>query len=142
MEYTFKIVEKKDNDLETVIEKGNLTTQFTLQDILDHLSFTNKSLRTAKAQLEAGEFQDKMAVELFPLLKEIPEDKWNLVNAYATRQIQKPISLSVIETAEKTIASYTEQLEYIKKELGLSTEEVIETPEEVEEEKVEEVIVD
>lgn len=142
MEYTFKIVEKKDNDLETVIEKGNLTTQFTLQDILDHLSFTNKSLRTAKAQLEAGEFQDKMAVELFPLLKEIPEDKWNLVNAYATRQIQKPISLSVIETAEKTIASYTEQLEYIKKELGLSTEEVVEAPEEIEEEKVEEVIVD
>lgn len=141
MEYTFKIVEKKDNDLETVIEKGNLTTQFTLQDILDHLSFTNKSLRTAKAQLEAGEFQDKMAVELFPLLKEIPEDKWNLVNAYATRQIQKPISLSVIETAEKTIASYTEQLEYIKKELGLSTE-VNEAPEEAEEEKVEEVIVD
>ncbi len=139
MEYTFKIVEKKESDLETIIEKGNLTTQFTLQDILDHLSFTNKSLRTAKAQLEAGEFQDKMAVELFPLLKEIPEDKWNLVNAYATRQIQKPISLSVIETAEKTVASYTEQMEYIKKELGLSTEEVIATPEEI---KAEEVIVE
>jgi len=122
MEYTFKIIEKKENDLETVIEKGNLTTQFTLQDILDHLSFTNKSLRTAKAQNDAGEIQDKMALEILPILKEIPEDKWNLVDAYAQRQIQRPISLSVIETAEKTIASYTEQIEYIKKELGLSTE--------------------
>ena len=122
MEYTFKIIEKKENDLETVIEKGNLTTQFTLQDILDHLSFTNKSLRTAKAQNDAGEIQDKMALEILPILKEIPEDKWNLVDAYAQRQIQRPISLSVIETAEKTIASYTEQMEYIKKELGLSTE--------------------
>lgn len=122
MEYTFKIIEKKENDLETVIEKGNLTTQFTLQDILDHLSFTNKSLRTAKAQNDAGEIQDKMALEILPILKEILEDKWNLVDAYAQRQIQRPISLSVIETAEKTIASYTEQMEYIKKELGLSTE--------------------
>ncbi len=122
MEYTFKIIEKKENDLETVIEKGNLTTQFTLQDIIDHLSFTNKSLRTAKAQHDAGEIQDKMALEILPILIEIPEDKWNLVDAYAQRQIQRPISLSVIETAEKTIASYTEQMEYIKKELGLSTE--------------------
>lgn len=130
MEYTYKIVEKKENDLETIIEKGNLTTQFTLQDIKDHLEFTNKSLRTAKAQLEAGEVQDKMALEILPMLKDIPEDKFGLVNAYAMRQIQKPISLSMVETAEKTIASYTEQLVVIKETLGLS-DEVVETGEEV-----------
>lgn len=122
MEYTFKIVEKKENDLETVIEKGNLTTTFTLQDIKDHLEFTEKSLRTAKAQLEAGEVQDKMALEILPMLKDIPEDKFDLVNAYVMRQIQKPISLSMVETAEKTIASYTEQLGIIKETLGLSDE--------------------
>ena len=126
--------------METIIEKGNLTTQFTLQDILDHLEFTQKSLRTAKSQIEVGEIQDKMAIEILPLLKEIPEDKWILVNAYATRQIQKPISLSVIDTAEKTVASYTEQMEYIKKELGLSTD--VEVKEEVIEEKAEEVTVE
>lgn len=140
MEYTFKIIEKKENDLETIIEKGNLTTQFTLQDILDHLEFTQKSLRTAKSQIEVGEIQDKLAIEILPLLKEIPEDKWVLVNAYATRQIQKPISLSVIDTAEKTVASYTEQMEHIKKELGLSTD--VEVKEEVIEEKTEEVTVE
>jgi len=122
MEYTYKIVEKKENDLETVIEKGNLTTTFTLQDIKDHLEFTEKSLRTAKAQLEAGEVQDKMALEILPMLKDIPEDKFDLVNAYVMRQIQKPISLSMVETAEKTIASYTEQLGIIKETLGLSDE--------------------
>lgn len=122
MEYTYKIIEKKENDLETVIEKGNLTTTFTLQDIKDHLEFTEKSLRTAKAQLEAGEVQDKMALEILPMLKDIPEDKFDLVNAYVMRQIQKPISLSMVETAEKTIASYTEQLGIIKETLGLSDE--------------------
>lgn len=132
MEYTYKIIEKKDSDLETIIEKGNLTTQFTLQDIKDHLVFTEKSLRTAKAQLQAGEIQDKMALEILPMLKDIPEDKLDLVNAYVMRQIQKPISLSMVETAEKTIASYTEQLTYIKETLGLSDEEPVElTGEEV-----------
>lgn len=123
MEYTYKIIEKKDNDLETVIEKGNLTTTFTLQDIKDHLVFTEKSLRTAKAQLEAGEIQDKLALEALPMLKDIPEDKFDLVNAYTMRQIQKPLSISMVETAEKTIASYTEQLGIIKETLGLSDEE-------------------
>lgn len=122
MEYTYKIIEKKDNDLETVIEKGNCTTTFTLQDIKDHLEFTEKSKRTAKAQLEAGEIQDKLALEILPMLKDIPEDKLELVNAYVMRQIQKPISLSMLETAEKTIASYTEQLAIIKEKLGLSDE--------------------
>jgi len=131
--YTFTIVEKKENDLDTIIEKSGLTTKFTLQEVVDHLEFTDKSLKTAKAQLEAGAIQDKMAEEILPILKEIPEDKWNLVSAYANRKIQHPISLSVIETAEKTIASYNEQIEQIKNDLGLSIDEPIEeTKEEVE----------
>lgn len=120
--YTYKIVEKKENDLETVIEKGNLTTRFTIQDIKDHLAFTEKTLRETKAQLEAEKIQDKIALEILPLLKEVPSDKWNVVLMYANRQVQRPVSESLIETSEATIKSYTEQLEIIKKDLGLSDE--------------------
>lgn len=120
--FTFKIVEEKENQLETVIEKGGLTTKFTLQDIKDHLEYTNKVLKEAEAQKFAGETQDEMATEILPILKEIPQDKWQLIYAYAERQIQKPVTLSVIETANETIKSYTEQLETIKNELGLSIE--------------------
>jgi len=122
MEYTYKIVEKKDNDLETVIEKGNLTTRFTIQDIKDHLAFTEKTLREAKGQLEAEKIQDQLALEVLPMLADIPSDKWNLVLMHANRQVQRPVSESLIETAEETIKSYTEQLAHIKETLGLSDE--------------------
>ena len=72
--YTFKIIEKKDSDLETVIEKGGLTTTFTIQDVLDHLEYTEKTLRQTKAQLEAEDMQNTLAEETLPILKELPED--------------------------------------------------------------------
>jgi hypothetical protein len=123
---TFKIVEKKENDLDTLIEKGNLTTQFTLRDVVEHLAFTEKTLKQTKAQIEAEDIQNTMAEEVFPMLKDIPEDKWNLVLMYANRKVQRPLSVSLVEASEQTIKSYTEQLETIKNELGLSTEEKVE----------------
>lgn len=122
MEYTYKIVEKKDNDLETVIEKGNLTTRFTIQDIKDHLEFTTKTLKESKGKLEAEKIQDQMALNIMPALKDIPNDKWNLVMMYAGRQLQRPSLEDIVTTAEETITSYTEQLAYIKETLGLSEE--------------------
>lgn len=122
MEFTFKIIEKKDNDLETIIEKGNLTTRFTIGDIKEHLTFTERTLRESKAQLDAEVKQDEMAVEVLPILKDIPNDKWGLVLAYANRQVKRPISEDLVKTSEETIKSYTEQLEYIKETLGLSDE--------------------
>lgn len=137
--YTFKVIEKKDSDLETVIEKGGLTTTFTIQDVLDHLEYTEKTLRQTKAQLEAEDMQNTLAEETLPILKELPEDKWQLIIAYASRKNQRPLSVSLIETAEKTIESYKAQLEQIKNDLGLSIEPVVE---EIKEESKEEVVVE
>ncbi len=133
MEYTYTIVDKKDNDLETVIEKGNLTTRFTIQDIKDHLEFTTRTLKESKGKLEAEKIQDELALTIMPSLKEIPEDKWNLVMMYAGRQLQRAPLEDVVKTAEETLASYTEQLAYIKENLGLSDEgEAVEKLTEVE----------
>lgn len=132
MEYTYKIIEKKDNDLETIIEKGNLTTRFTIQDIKDHLEFTAKTLKQTKAQIEVEDQQNVMAEEIIPILKEIPEDKWNLVMMYANRKVARGPALDIITTAEETLKSYTEQLELIKTQLDLSDEgEKVETAKEV-----------
>ena len=117
---TYTIVETNENPLETIIEKGGLTVKFTVQQVLDHLEQTKKTLREANAQLTAHTHQDAMTLEILPLLKEIPEDKWNLVAQYAYRQVQAPEIKSLIELSEKTIASYEEQLEIIDKEFGIS----------------------
>lgn len=121
--FTFTIVEKNENDLDTLIEKGNLTTRFTLRDVKEHLEYTKKTLAQTKAQLEAEKMQDKIALELMPILEQLPEDKWKVVSAYAQRQLERPVSEMLIKTAEETIQSYTEQIETIKNELNLSIEE-------------------
>lgn len=116
---TYTIVETNENPLETIIEKSGLTVKFTVQQLKDHLEKTRKILRETKGQVFAHEKQDEMAIEILPLLKEIPEDKWNIVAQYATRQIQAPEIKSFVELSENTIKSYTEQLEIIEKEFGI-----------------------
>lgn len=120
--YTFKVIEEKENPLESVIEKSGLTTKFTLQDIKDHLEYTNKVLKETEAQKFAGETQDSMALDILPILKDIPNDKWQLVYAYAERQIRKEVEQSIIDTSKETIESYQKQLETIKETTGLSYE--------------------
>ena len=117
---TYTIVETNENPLETIIEKSGLTVKFTVQQVQDHLEQTRKTRREAQAQLNAHTQQDAMTVEILPLLKEIPEDKWNLVAQYPYRQVQAPEIKSLIELSEKTIASYEDQLVIIEKEFGIS----------------------
>lgn len=117
---TYTIIETNENPLETIIEKSGLTVKFTVQQVQDHLEQTRKTRREAQAQLNTHTQQDVMTVEILPLLKEIPEDKWNLVAQYAYRQVQAPEIKSLIELSEKTIASYEEQLEIIEKEFGIT----------------------
>lgn len=116
---TYKIVESNENPLETVIEKSGLTVKFTVQQVKDHLERTVKTLREAKAQLHAHEIQDKLSLEILPILKKIPKDKWNIVAEYAYRQLQTPETNSMIELAENTVKSYREQLEIIEKDFGI-----------------------
>lgn len=120
--FTFKIIEENENPLETIIEMGGVTTKFTMQQVLDHLEYTTKVLRETKAQLEAQKIQDQMAVEILPILKEIPEDKWNLVMAYSARQVQYPESEGLIETSEKTLKAYEERKAQIKEAIGIDAD--------------------
>lgn len=114
----YKIIEEKENKLESIVEKSGLTVRFTPQEVSDHLEYTMKMLRQAEGQLEVNSKQDEMAEEILPTLKDLPEDKWQLVMSYAGRQVSKPEIQDYINTCKETIKSYTEQMEEMKK-LGI-----------------------
>ena len=114
----YKIIEEKENKLESVIEKSGLSVRFTPQEVSEHLEYTMKMLKQSEGQRDVNAKQDEMAEEILPLLKEIPEDKWQLVMSYAGRQVSKPEIESYIQTCKDTIKSYTEQMEEMKK-LGI-----------------------
>lgn len=125
-EYTFKVVEENDDKLKSVIEMSGLSTKFTALDVMEHLSYVKKTLKETTAQLEAEAIQDKMAIEIIPELATLPESKMQLVMAYAARQVEKADKQKLIEACGKTLTTYEDRLEQIKKVLGLKSIEELE----------------
>ncbi len=117
--HKYEIIETNENPLETIIEKSGLTTKFTAQQVIDHLEYTKKMLKQTEGQLDVNSKQDEMSFEILPILKDIPEDKWQLVMSFAARQVSKPELVDYIQTCNETIASYETQLAEIKSILGL-----------------------
>ena len=125
----YKIIEENEDKLESVIEKSGVTVKFTPRQVVDHLEYTMKMLKQSEGQLDVNGKQDDMAVEILPILKDIPEDKWQLVMSYAGRQVSRPEIEDYIKTCKETIESYKTQLKEIVDEfelvLPISMEEVI-----------------
>jgi len=120
----YKIVEENENPLESVIEKTGVSVKFTAQQVIDHLDYTNRMLRQAEGQLDVNSKQDEMALEILPILKEIPEDKWQLVMAYSGRQVAKPELIDYIKTCKETIESYETQKSEIFEKFNIKEIEV------------------
>lgn len=112
----YKILEEKENPLESIIEKTGLSTKFTVQQLIDHLDYTSRMLKQAEGQLDVDSKQDEMSLEILPMLKDVPEDKWQLVMSYAARQVSRPELVEYIKTCKETIESYeTQKAEIVEK---------------------------
>lgn len=112
----YKIIEEKENPLESIIEKTGLSTKFTVQQLIDHLDYTSRMLKQAEGQLDVDSKQDEMSLEILPMLNDIPEDKWQLVMSYAARQVSRPEFVEYIKTCKETIESYeTQKAEIVEK---------------------------
>ncbi len=112
----YKIIEEKENPFESIIEKTGLSTKFTVQQLIDHLDYTSRMLKQAEGQLDVDSKQDEMSLEILPMLKDIPEDKWQLVMSYAARQVSRPELVEYIKTCKETIESYeTQKAEIVEK---------------------------
>lgn len=127
--FTYKFVEKNDEDvLQSKVEKSGLTTEFTIQDVLDHLEHTKKTLLETVTQMDIEDIQNKAIEEMQPVVKDIKEDQYQMVIQYLARKMQRPESLSLKETCEKTIKSYEDQVELMKEQLGIDIQLPIESP--------------
>jgi hypothetical protein len=120
--HTFKIVEENENPLLSKIEMGNLTTTFTVDDLLSHKDYVEKVIRENTAQISFEDAQNKMVEEIYPEVKNIPEDKYVLVASYLGRKIQRPATEQLLKTSKETLEKYTQRLADIKEKLGIDAE--------------------
>jgi hypothetical protein len=123
--HSFKIIEENENPLLSTIEMGNLTTTFCVEDLIAHKDYVEKVIRENTAQIEVEEQQNKMVEEIYPEVKDIPEDKYVLVAAYLGRKIQRPATEQLLETSKETLEKYNQRMIDIKKELGIGLPEAV-----------------
>ena len=111
---TFKVLKKEKDPLTSKIEMGGLTTEFTVLDVINHLNFTEKTLREAGAQLTVNAKLDDDAVAKLPELKNIDEAHYLTYIQYIQRQLEKLDHQTLVTECEKTLKTYSERLEQIK----------------------------
>lgn len=116
---TFKVVEEQKDPLTSVVEMGGLSTKFTVLDVINHLNFTEKTLRETKAQIDLNEKLDADAVAKLPELKNIDEEHYLTYIQYIQRQLEAMDHKSIAEECEKTLATYSDRLAQIKDTVGI-----------------------
>lgn len=128
-EYTYTVFETNNDDpMESIIEKHGVTVKFTGNQIIDHIVHTKKTLKQSLSQIQIEDKQDELALEILPMLKDIPADKYAVAIGYIERQIARPSLNDLIETCENTITSYEKQVELIKDQVGIEIELPVESP--------------
>lgn len=120
--FKYKIVETNEDPMESIIEKSGVTTKFTPNQLIEHLSFTRKKLKESEGQLFANDFQDNIVEEMIPSVKDYKLEELQMIMMYAARKVQRPELESFISTCKETIESYTSQVESINKALKLNIE--------------------
>lgn len=111
--------EKGQNEFDTVIHMANLSSEVTIDSLLDHLEKTEKTMREQLGQVEVNKILMEKAIEALPMLKDIPEDKIGLAFSYVNKMSANKIALETIDTCEKTIEVYRTHLKGIEEATGI-----------------------
>lgn len=120
----YKIIDENvEQPYDSVIQKTGLTSEFTINQLMDHLDFSSKKMKEAETQIEINDKQNELIEETIPVLKDIPEEQWQMATTYFVRKQQRLEYEQLIETCKETIAKYTKTLEDIKNEFGIDIPE-------------------
>lgn len=118
-EFTFKVVEKAENEYDSTIEMGGYKVRFTINALLDHLEYTKKQKKEAATNLELGTAQNQVAEAALPLLEELKPEDLNMVGLYCERRLKEAQYQELIATCDDTIEKYEDRLRAISMALHI-----------------------
>lgn len=121
MEYSIK--EKKEgeglNEYDWTIEISGVKTEVTINSLLDHLESTQKVQKEQSGQMTANAEMCRRLEDEYEFLKDLPQDKWEVLNAYSGKKVSDRQAEELIKMCDETIATYTKHLEEIEKATGI-----------------------
>jgi hypothetical protein len=109
-EHTYTIKEKKEDILETIIEKGGITVDFTLGSHERAVTDNEKTLREITAKYKHEKLIKENIEEHHPFVLELDPMQVNTVHMYAE-------ACEVVKQYEPKIAEFEKAIETDKKEI-------------------------
>lgn len=122
MTYEYKVVEEKENPLDSVIEKSNLSVKFTLSDLQNDFERANKIIAEARAQKEVDGAAKLNISTNHPHVLEATDEEVQKAHALTLyRQYINKVKEAEqkIVDVENYFKGYYEELEVIKKQTKL-----------------------
>lgn len=120
MNYTVKkAAEEGQSEFDTVIEISELTSDVTINALLDHLESTQRVMKESLAQIDVNEALNTKAEEELPILAEVPKDKLALALSYFGKLAANKQAEDLIATCEETIRTYERHLLNIEEATGI-----------------------
>jgi len=121
MQYTIKkhFEGEGQTEFDSIIEVSGLTSEVSVNILLDHLESVQKSKKQQEGQVKANEMQIERAIEELPFLKDIPEDKLHLVFSFVSKRLANKESVDILNTCDATIETYQKHLQSIEDQTGI-----------------------
>ena len=123
--YKFKVKEKKEDDLETIIEESGMTADLTLRQVQDNLNRVKK-MRTemeAKAKLEEAKMinivQNAHSDMSSKRLEEMTEKDMQTAYIYANCFVMKKTAEEKLKQIQEALENIAQDCEEITKQTGL-----------------------
>lgn len=117
MKYTLKT--KGENDFDSVIEITGLSTEITINALLDHLEASQRTKMETSSQKQVTQlFLDK-ALEVMPQLGEIKEEHVALATEFFMKKGLQRTADELLKSCDESIEKYTTHLKAIEEATGI-----------------------
>lgn len=105
--YTYKIKEENEDPMLSVIEKGGVTVDFTLQDVENDIRHNTKLKKELEARLKLDKAKVENIEHFHPWVKDWSDEQLSIAHLYAE-------SRSVVRSFPERIREATEAIEELE----------------------------
>lgn len=119
--FTYKVVEEsKEDPIFNIIEKGNVTVRFSLDEVQRNIDQNKKLVKELKAKLDLEEAKRKNIEEHHPFVKALTPEQRFTVHMYAEAMSVVDSFPAKIKEFEDSIAEMEKEKEAINEACGIA----------------------
>jgi len=117
--FTYKVLEEKEEPIDNIIEKGNVTVKFSMRDVEDNIRANTKLLKEWKGKLDYEKAKIKNIEEHHAFVKELTEEQCFTVHMYEEAKAFERVLVPKIAEVEESLAELELEKKAIHDQIGI-----------------------